>query len=68
MPSLPLYAKEGSIVLPVDSLVSVFFAMSSYPKRIGGSSAPVGSSASVNDVLSLNIHSVIYYGVIPRDV
>jgi len=68
MPSLPLYMKHGKITdLPVDSVVSVFFAMSSYPKRTLGSSATPSGSASYNDVLSLNIHYVIYYGDIPRD-
>lgn len=68
MPSLPLYKRSGKIAdLPVDSLVSVFFAMSSYAKRIPGSSTQT-SSASFNDILSLNIHFVIYYGVIPHDV
>jgi hypothetical protein len=69
MPSLPLYKRSGRVAdLPVDSLVSVFFAMSSYAKRTPGSSSTSSSSASFNDVLSLNIHYVIYYGVIPRDV
>jgi hypothetical protein len=71
MPSLPLYKRSGKIAdLPVDSVVSVFFAMSSYAKRTPGSSIPAtpASGASYNDVLSLNIHYVIYYGVIPRDV
>ena len=70
MPSLPLYKRSGRIAnLPVDSLVSVFFAMSSYTKRIPGtSSTSATNGASSNDVLSLNIHYVIYYGVIPRDV
>ena len=68
MPSLPLYKRSGKIAdLPVDSLVSVFFAMSSYAKRTPGSSSTPASGASFNDVLSLNIHYVIYYGVIPRD-
>jgi len=68
MPSLPLYKKHGRITdLPVDSVVSVFFAMSSYPKRTPGSSATPSGSASFKDVLSLNIHYVIYYGEIPRD-
>lgn len=72
MQSLPLYKRSGKIAdLPVDSLVSVFFAMSSYAKRspvAGSSSAPANASASFNDILSLNIHYVIYYGIIPRDV
>jgi hypothetical protein len=69
LPSLPLYKKSGRIAdLPVDALVSVFFAMSSYPKRMPGSSAAPTGGASFNDVLSLNIHFVIFYGVIPRDV
>jgi hypothetical protein len=68
MPSLPLYKRSGKVAdLPVDSLVSVFFAMSSYAKRTPGSSL-TPANASFNDVLSLNIHYVIYYGVIPRDV
>ena len=69
MPSLPLYKKYGKIAdLPVDSIVSVFFAMSSYPKRtVSSSPASLRPSASFNDILSLNIHFVIYYGVIPRE-
>jgi hypothetical protein len=69
MPSLPLYKRSGKISdLPVDSVVSVFFAMSSYTKKTPGSSSTTSlSGASVNDVLSLNIHFVIFYGVIPRD-
>ena len=66
MPSLPLYCKDGKISdLPVDSIISVFFAMSSYPKRIAGASMGPSGSASFDDVLSLNIHFVIYYGSIP---
>lgn len=70
MPNLPLYKRRGNVTdLPVDSVVSVFFAMSSYSKRIAGasnvSSNTSSGSASFNDVLSLNIHFVIYYGVIP---
>lgn len=69
LPSLPLYKRSGKISdLPVDSLVSVFFAMSSYGKRMPGSSSTPANGASYNDILSLNIHFVIYYGVIPRDV
>jgi len=60
--------RHGKIAdLPVDSVVSVFFAMSSYPKRSAGSSVQSSTSASFNDVLSMNIHCVIYYGVIPRE-
>lgn len=70
MPSLPLYRNKisGKISdLPVDSIVSVFFAMSSYTKKVPGSSSATSSSgASSNDVLSLNIHFVVFYGVIPR--
>ena len=72
MPSLPLYRNKisGKISdLPVDSIVSVFFAMSSYTtsKKVPGSSSAMSSSgASSNDVLSLNIHFVVFYGVIPR--
>jgi len=65
--SLPLYCNEGNIAdLPIDSIVSVFFAMASYPSRDGrdGRSTAV---ASFNDILSLNIHFVIYYGVLPQD-
>jgi hypothetical protein len=69
LPSLPLYRRSGKLAdLPVDSLVSVFFAMSSYAKRIPVTSSAPANSATVNDVLSLNIHYVIFYGVIPRDV
>lgn len=68
MPSLPLYKKSGKIAdLPVDSIVSVFFAMSSYAKRTPGSSLTPANGASFNDILSLNLHYVIFYGVIPRD-
>ena len=69
MPSLSLYKRSGKIAdLPVDSLVSVFFAMSSYAKRVPGSSSASASGTSSNDVLSLNIHYVVYYGIIPRVV
>jgi hypothetical protein len=69
MPSLPLYKRAGKISdLPVDSLVSVFFAMSSYAKRIPGSSSAPAIGASSGDILSLNLHYVVYYGIIPRDV
>lgn len=69
IPSLPLYKREGKIAdLPVDAIVSVFFAMSSYPKRAAGCPpTPSRSSASFNDILSLNIHFVIYYGVIRHE-
>ena len=69
MPSLPLYKKSGKIAdLPVDSIVSVFFSMSSYAKKVPGSSSTTSSGgASFNDVLSLNIQFVLFYGVIPRD-
>lgn len=68
MPTLPLYKRSGKLAdLPVDSLVSVFFAMSSYARRVPGSTSTPTSGASFNDVLSLNIHYVIYYGIIPRD-
>jgi hypothetical protein len=68
-PSLPLYKRAGKVSdLPVDSLVSVFFAMSSYTKRIPGSSSAPASGASFNNILSLNLHYVVYYGIIPRDV
>ena len=67
MPSLPLYRKNGKISdLPVDSIVSVFFAMS-YPKRIAGASIGPSGSASFNNVLSFNIHFVIYYSSIPNN-
>lgn len=69
MPSLPRYKRSGKVAdLPVDSLVLVFFAMSSYAKRIPGSSAAPTSGASYNDILSLNIHYIIYNGIIPRDI
>ena len=68
MPSLPQYKRSGKIAdLPVDSVVSVFFSMSSYAKKIPGSSTTSSGGASFNDVLSLNIQYVIYYGTIPRD-
>ena len=37
-----------------------FFAMSSYAKRIPGSSSAPTAGASFNDVLSLNLHYVIF--------
>lgn len=67
LPSLPLYKRFGKVAdLPVDSLVSVFFSMSSYAKKTQGSSV-TSSGASFNDVLSMNIQFVVYYGIIPRD-
>ena len=62
MPFLPLYMKNGKIAdLPIDSIFSIFIAMSSYPKKVTDSStAQLGPSASFKDVLSLNIHFVIY--------
>ena len=64
MPSLPVYKVNGNISdLPVDSLVSVFFAMSSYSGKKASQVVP--SAPLINDILSLNIHFVIYYGTIP---
>lgn len=52
----------------MDSIVSVFFSMSSYAKKKPGSSSAMSSGgASFNDVLSLNIQFVIFYGTIPCD-
>jgi hypothetical protein len=71
MPNLPLYRNRGKISdLPVDSLVSVFFSMSSYAKKTGSttsSSKAASSSPTFKDVLSLNIQSVVYYGTVPSD-
>lgn len=74
MPNLPLYRSKGKVSdLPVDSLVSVFFSMSSYAKKTGSSSTAAGTSKATSgsptfrDVLSLNIQSVIYYGTVPSD-
>lgn len=75
MPNLPLYRSKGKISdLPVDSLVSVFFSMSSYSKKTGSSSTSAASaskatsgSPTFKDVLSLNIQSVVYYGTIPAE-
>jgi hypothetical protein len=68
MPSLPQYKRSGKIAdLPVDSIVSVFFSMSSYAKKMPGSSIMSSGGASFNDVLSMNIQYVVYYGIIPRD-
>jgi hypothetical protein len=65
MPNLPLYRSRGRPSdLPVDSLVSVFFSMSSYAKKTGsgaaGTSKATSGSPTFKDVLSLNIQSVIY--------
>ena len=73
MPNLPLYRSKGKISdLPVDSLVSVFFSMSSYAKRTGSSSTGATGtskgSPTFKDVLSLNIQSVIYYGTVPSEM
>ena len=69
MPNLPLYRNKGKISdLPVDSLVSVFFSMSSYAKKTGnGSASSSKASPTFKDVLSLNIQSVVYYGTIPSE-
>jgi hypothetical protein len=71
MPDLPLYRKRGKVSdLPVDSLVSVFFSMSSYAKKSGSgyaSSSKASGSPTFKDVLSLNIQFVVYYGTIPSD-
>lgn len=82
MQSLPRYRKYGVRSLsdlPHQSLVSVFFTLNTYPKDYS-SSAPsqhatgadgVFSAAPIptnqNSVLSFNLHSVVYYGVIPED-
>ena len=72
MPNLPLYHNRGKISdLPVDSLVSVFFSMSSYAKKTDSSSTSSSKAASgsptFKDVLSLNIQSVVYYGTVPSE-
>jgi hypothetical protein len=73
MPNFPLYRSKGKISdLPVDSLVSVFFSVSSYAKKTGsGSTASTSKAASgsptFRDVMSLNIQSVIYYGTVPSE-
>jgi hypothetical protein len=75
MPNFPLYRRREKISdLPVDSLVSVFFTMSSYAKKTGSSSTGTSKATSASgsptfkDVLSLNIQSVIYYGTVPSDL
>lgn len=83
MQSLPRYRKYGvrsPSDLPHQSLVSVFFTLNTYPKDYGSSAssqygtggADGGLSAAPiptnqNSVLSFNLHSVVYYGVIPED-
>ena len=73
MPNFPLYRSKGKISdLPVDSLVSVFFSVSSYAKKTGssstaGTSKAASGSPTFRDVISLNIQSVIYYGTIPSE-
>lgn len=74
MPNLPLYRNNGRASdLPVDSLVSVFFSMSSYAKKTGSSAGAAGASKATSgsptfkDVVSLNIQSVVYYGTVPSE-
>lgn len=62
MPNLPLYRKAGQLAdLPLDSVVSVFFALASYSKE-----PPASAPASFTETLSMNHHYVIYYGVLPH--
>ena len=83
MQSLPRFRKHGVknlSDLPHQSLVTVFFTLNTYPKDYN-SSAPsqYGTGAdglsdqaapiptNQDSVLSFNLHSVMYYGVIPED-
>lgn len=82
MQSLPRYRKYGARTpsdLPHQSLVTVFFTLNTYPKDYN-SSAPsqysTGGESSLlatpiptnqNSVLSFNLHSVMYYGVVPEE-
>lgn len=79
MQGLPRYKKYGVRSwsdLPHQSLVSVFFTLNTYPKDYSSSqasgaesgySAPSAVPTSSNSVLSFNLHSVLYYGVIPDE-
>ena len=77
MQGLPRYKKYGvrswSDLLH-QSLVSVFFTLNTYPKDYSSSSgdesgvsAPSPVPTYSNSVLSFNLHSVVYYGVIPDE-
>ena len=77
MQGLPRYQKYGVRSLsdlPHQSLVSVFFTLNTYPKDYSSSSGaesrfPASSPVPTNNnsVLSFNLHSVVYYGVIPDE-
>ena len=82
MQSLPRYQKWGvrsQSDLPHQSLITVFFTLNTYPKDYGSSVPPQhgmggvdGTSTtsmptSQDSMLSFNLHSVVYYGVIPED-
>jgi hypothetical protein len=77
MQGLPRYRKYGvrsQSDLPHQSLVSVFFTLNTYPKDYSsyggadsGFSGPSPLPTNTNSVLSFNLHSVVYYGVIPDD-
>lgn len=77
MQSLPRYKKYGvrsCSDLPHQALVSVLFTLNTYPKDYGtstgaeaGFSAPSAPPTNTNSVLSFNLHSVVYFGVIPDD-
>ena len=76
LPSFPCYRRAGDrkyAEVPVNGLVSVFFGMNTYtstrvPPTPGSST---GGSSSQHDkassqVLSLNLHFVIYHGQAPE--
>lgn len=77
MQGLPRYKKYGvrswSDLLH-QSLVSVFFTLNTYPKDYSsssgadtGTSAPPAAPTNDNSVLLFNLHSIVYYGVIPDE-
>lgn len=81
LPRYRKYGVRSPSDLPHQSLVSVFFTLNTYPKDYGSSAstsqhgtggtdggfsaAPIPTNR--NSVLSFNLHSVAYYGVIPED-
>jgi hypothetical protein len=77
MQGLPRYKKYGVRSwsdLPHQSLASVFFTLNTYPKDYSSSSGaesgfsgPSPAPTRNNSVLSFNLHSVVYYGVIPDE-
>jgi hypothetical protein len=77
MQGLPRYQKygvRGWSDLPHQSLVSVFFTLNTYPKDYSsssgadsGHSAPSTLPTNKDSVLSFNLHSVVYYGVVPDE-